>query len=271
MITSKLRRPDTSSIIYPESDGLPMANNTEQFRLIMTIQGNLDLLFADDPNVFVIGDLLWYPVEGDNVTRMAPDVMVVFGRPKGDRGSYLQWKEGGIAPQVVFEIVSPGNRKQEMTDKFGFYNRFGVEEYYLYDPGRGRLLGWLRGVSGALEPIAEMNNWRSPRLGVRFVMEGFDLQLYGPDNSRFLSFIEIGKRLDAAEVRALEALWQIDEADTRAEQAQARAEQAQAQATEATLRAEQVEQEKRAEAAARAAADARVAELEARLRAAGLM
>ena len=36
--------------------------------------------------------------------------MVVFGRPKGYRGSYRQWEEGGIAPQVVFEILSPGNR-----------------------------------------------------------------------------------------------------------------------------------------------------------------
>ncbi len=32
--------------------------------------------------------------------------MVVFGRPKGDRGSYKQWLENQIAPQVVFEILS---------------------------------------------------------------------------------------------------------------------------------------------------------------------
>lgn len=37
--------------------------------------------------MFVAGDLLWYPVEGDNVTRAAPDAMVVLGKPKGDRGS----------------------------------------------------------------------------------------------------------------------------------------------------------------------------------------
>jgi hypothetical protein len=39
-----------------------MANNTEQFRWIVTIQQNLDWLFANDPNVFVAGDLFWYPV-----------------------------------------------------------------------------------------------------------------------------------------------------------------------------------------------------------------
>lgn len=67
-----------------------MADNTRQFRWIMTIQGGLDALFRDDANVFVAGDLLWYPAEGLPAVRIAPDVMVVFGRPKGDRGSYKQ-------------------------------------------------------------------------------------------------------------------------------------------------------------------------------------
>ncbi len=40
---------------------------------------------------------------------VAPDVMVVFGRPKGRRGSYKQWQEDNIAPQVVFAILSPSN------------------------------------------------------------------------------------------------------------------------------------------------------------------
>jgi Uma2 family endonuclease len=241
-----------------------MANNSEQFRLIVTIEGNLELTYADAPQVFVAGDMFWYPVEGDNQTRTAPDVMVVFGRPKGDRGAYLQWEEGGIAPQVVFEIVSPGNRRQEMADKFAFYDRYGVEEYYLYDPGRGRLQGWLRGDSGALEPIARMQNWRSPRLGVRFVLVGLELQLYNPDGSPFLSFVELGQRLEVVEKRALEALWQVDEAEARAEEAQAQAERARMQVAEA-------EQARVAEAIARTAAEARAQELEARLRAAGLL
>lgn len=82
---------------------------------------------------------LWYPVEGNNKIRLAPDAMVVFGRSKGDspeatlceRGSYRQWVEGGIAPQVVFEIVSPGNRMAEMSRKLHFYEQYGVEEYYI--------------------------------------------------------------------------------------------------------------------------------------------
>lgn len=82
--------PNKPAVVYPETDGEPMANNTEQFTWIVTIKENLELLFAENPDVFVAGDLLWYPVEGDNRLRQAPDVMVVFGRPKGRRGSYLQ-------------------------------------------------------------------------------------------------------------------------------------------------------------------------------------
>ena len=82
----------TQGIIYPDSDGQPMADNTKQFPWIVTIKENLELLFADRPDVFIAGDLPWYPVEGDNKIRQAPDTMVVFGRPKGDRGSYKQWE-----------------------------------------------------------------------------------------------------------------------------------------------------------------------------------
>src|SRR6516164_4681448 len=103
-------KPPRPAIVYPDSDGEPMADNTLKYERIVTIKGNLDILYLDRADVFVAGDMLWYPVEGDPTTRMAPDVMVAFGRPKGYRGSYRQWEEGGIAPQVVFEILSPGNR-----------------------------------------------------------------------------------------------------------------------------------------------------------------
>ena len=111
-----------------------MAENTLQFNWIVKITHGLEHLFADAPDVFVEGDLSWYPVEGDPEIRTAPNTLVVFGRPNGDRGSYRQWEESGIAPQVVFEILSPTTRFGEMFSKFDFYNRYGVEEYYLYNP-----------------------------------------------------------------------------------------------------------------------------------------
>ena len=169
----------TTEIIYPDSDGQPMADNTRQFDYIVMIQGGLAALFADRPDVFVAGDLLWYPVEGSNTIRAAPDTMVVFGRPPGYRGSYKPWCEDGLAPQVVFEVLSPGNTRAEMIRKRQFYERYGVEEYYEYDPDRGELRGWLR-REGRLEPIARMENWVSPHLGVRLL-----------SNSDFTCFLKI--------------------------------------------------------------------------------
>ena len=206
-------QPDTSAQIdYPDSDGQPMADNTKQFRWIVVIKENLELLFVNQPEVFVAGDLLWYPVEGDNAIRQAPDVMVVVGRPKGDRGSYRQWQEGNLAPQVVFEILSPGNRYGEMLRKLGFYDRHGVEEYYIYDPDKLELTGLLRGEQG-LEVIEEINGWVSPRLQIRFQITDEGLEIYRPDGQRFLTYSELGLELEQAQSRA-------DQERSRAEQAQ---------------------------------------------------
>ncbi|MEO0457643.1 MAG: Uma2 family endonuclease [Cyanobacteria bacterium P01_A01_bin.114] len=188
-------------IIYPDSDGQPMADNTKQFRWIVTIQQNLDWLFADRSDVLVVGDLLWYPVEGDNKTCTAPDVMVIFGPSKGDRGSYQQWKEDNIPPQVVFEILSPGNTRVEMNRKLLFYNQFGVDEYYLYDPDKNDLSGWLR-QDGFLDVIESMTDWVSPQLQIRFDLSRDELQIFRPDHQPFLSYAEIAQRAETERQRA---------------------------------------------------------------------
>ena len=192
-----------------------MAENTLQYDWIVKVTGGLRRLFANDPNVFIAGDLFWYPVEGHPEICVAPDTLVVFGRPPGYRGSYRQWEEGDIAPQVVFEILSPGNRFGEMSAKFNFYRRHGVEEYYIYDPGPDRLelSGFLRHM-GDLAVIPTMNGHVSPRLKVKFEMHEDGLHLVGPDGRPFGTFEEIALAEDIARRRA-------EEAERRAEQLQA--------------------------------------------------
>jgi len=201
-------------IIYPDSDGKPMADNTKQFRCIVTTQGGLDALFQNHPNVFVAGDLLWYPVEGDNTICTAPDVMVVFGRPKGDRGSYQQWREDNIPPQVVFEILSPGNTLKEMAKKLKFYEHYGVEEYYLYDPDDGDLTGWLRSEN-CLEVIEEMARWVSPRLGIRFELSEGELVIYRPDGERFATYVELVQQKELAQQQAIQERQRREQAEQR--------------------------------------------------------
>ncbi|MEO0759637.1 MAG: Uma2 family endonuclease [Cyanobacteria bacterium J06648_16] len=193
-----LSRTATEDIVYPDSDGQPMADNTKQFRWIVTIKENLELLFADRPDVFVAGDLLWYPVEGKPEIRRAPDAMVVFGRPKGDRGSYRQWVEDDIAPQVVFEVLSPGDRPMEMLQKQIFYERYGVEEYYVYDPDNVELAGFI-GVDNSWQAVETLDGWVSPRLGIKFLLSDESLELFRPDGKRFSSYTELGQRVEQLE------------------------------------------------------------------------
>jgi Uma2 family endonuclease len=183
--------PDTAAeVIYPESDGQPMADNTKQFRWIVTIKENLEILFANQPDVFIAGDLFWYPVAGNPNIKQAPDTLVVFGRPKGDRGSYKQWEEGNIPPQVVFEILSPGNKTKEMAKKLLFYQRYGVEEYYIYDPDENDLTGFVRSEDWFQE-INDFQGWISPRLGISFEITPETLEIYRSDGQKFLTPVEL--------------------------------------------------------------------------------
>ena len=161
-MTLKINPARPTEIEYPDSDGLPMADNTLQFQWIVTLKEGLEATFRNEPQVFVAGDLFWYPVQGNPKIRTAPDTMVAFGRPKGYRGSYKQWEEEGIPPQVVFEILSPGNHAgRPRFGNYQFYEQYGVEEFYLYDPERGGALeGWLRGTPRA----AWTRNRRNERL-----------------------------------------------------------------------------------------------------------
>ena len=198
------------SISYPESDGKPLAENTKQLRWIITLVDNLSALFHDRPDVFVAGDQLWYPVEGEKDICTAPDVYVVFGQAKGDRPCWKQWEEGGVPMTVVFEIISPSNSVDEMNAKFIFYEDYGVEEYYQYNPDTNVLLGFLRrgDILGRIRPI---NGFVSPRLGIRFDLSGPELVVRHPDGRPFLTFEE----LEAERAKAVQRAEQIERRATR--------------------------------------------------------
>jgi len=205
-MTTATQQTTQPAIEYPDDDGEPMADNTLQYEWMVLIKGCLEALYRDKADVFVAGNLLWYPVEGEPDIRAAPDAMVVFGRPKGRRGSYKQWEEGDVAPQVVFEILSPRNRPAEIAGKFEFYEKYGVEEYYIYDPDDGALEGWLR-KGDRLSEVPDMRGFVSPRLGIRF--EPGD----GPDNLKIVGPSGEPFQTHAQEVEQRKAAFQLLEAE----------------------------------------------------------
>jgi len=198
-MSTQSRLPD--AVDYPDSDGKPMAENTRQYQWIVTIKGNLDAIFANDPHVFVARDNLVYAQQGDPKIVKAPDVYVAFGRPKGHRGSYKVWAEEGIFPQVVFEVLSPGNNDREMVKRRKFYEKYGAEEFYIIDPDYMTLEVWLR-IENRLVPPRIGGEFVSPRLGVRFHVTDDDLILFGPNGQQFLDFPDILKLRDQEKARA---------------------------------------------------------------------
>ncbi len=183
-----VQSPMAAQGLYPDSDGQPMAENTLQYRWIVRLVSNLRRLL-NDQTAFVAGDLLWYPVpvEVPPAPAQAPDAMVVLGRPDSERGSYKQWEEENIAPQVVFEILSPSNSAREMLAKQAFYSQYGVLEMYFYDPETFDFWGLIRPSSDQdFAPIMAMNvPWVSPLLGIRFEIFDTGLEVFYPNGDRF--------------------------------------------------------------------------------------
>jgi Uma2 family endonuclease len=202
-------RSPVAPLLYPESDGQPMADNTKQARWIFVFFGGLLALFRARADVFVAADLFWYPVEGEPQIRSAPDVLVVFGRPKGDRGSYKQWEEENVPMTVVFEVLSPSNSVSEMIEKHAFYDEHGVEEYYLYDPDKNLVFAYVRG-SETLVGVRKVHNFVSPRLGIRFDLSGPEMVVFHPDGRRFLTFDELEAERERERDRADKAEKRIE-------------------------------------------------------------
>ena len=163
--TTRLAAPE--EIEYPESDGEPMAENTDQYDWITKIKGDLEIVFRDDPNVFVAGDLFWYPVEGNNTIRRAPDVMVALGRPKGRRGCLspvarsrdrapgrlrdplARQSRGGAGPQVsvlrdvrgrgILHLRSRRQHARRLAPRGGHAAEGPQDEWLEQSPARGPL------------------------------------------------------------------------------------------------------------------------------------
>jgi Uma2 family endonuclease len=208
--------------MYPASDGKTMADNSRQLRWIVLLYCNLCWLFRGRQDVAVHANMLWYVEEGDPKQRQAPDVLVIFGRPPGERDSYLQWQEDNVPVTVVVEILSPSNTAEEMSQKHEFYDHYGVEEYYEYNPLTNRLSGFRR-QGEVWVRIRRFDTWTSPRLGVRFQFSGETMVVEAPDGQPFVSFEEVAQRWHDERQRADNEKQRADLAEQRADNEKRRA------------------------------------------------
>lgn len=66
--------------------------------------------------------------DGKIMTVVQPDICVICDESKLDERGCVG------APDLVVEILSPGNTQREMKDKFEIYQVAGVKEYWLVEP-----------------------------------------------------------------------------------------------------------------------------------------
>ena len=241
------------AIEYPTEDGVPMAETDAQGIPLMYAVTGLRDFFLHRPDVYVSGNLLIYYQEGNFNASVAPDVFVVFGVPNHIRPTYKVWEEGK-SPDFVMEITSRHTRHKDQGEKRELYESLGVREYWQYDPTGDYLEPRLRGmrlVGGEYEELA------GTRLG-----DG-SLVMYSAVLGLEVRIEEGGLRFHDPETgESISTFTEQRQGRQQAEQAQQQAEQAR-QRAEAALHAAEARLER--EVAARQAAAAQVAELQALL------
>ena len=234
-------------VVYPTSDGQPMAETAIHRRCMVDVADTLELWFKrhgrDD--VYVGSNNFLYYERGNPRAVVAPDVYVVVGAPASPpRDTYKLWNEPK-GPDFVLEVTSASTRHNDERRKREVYAALGVREYFLYDPRAEYLSpplqGWrLReGAYRAVSAVTMLSN-----RGVAVASEVLGLELRDEREAR---------RLRLHDRAAGEDLLTHEEVE------QAREESRQAR--------DEAERARNEETAARRAAEARVAELEARLRA----
>jgi Uma2 family endonuclease len=134
-----------ATVEYPSSDGLPMAESDFQRKPLTYAVEALDIYFQHRAEVYVSGNMFIYYEEGNPEAVVAPDVFVVFGTAKRERSSYFLWQEPK-GPDFILEITSRRTRSQDQGPKRGTYAFLGVPEYFQYDPTGDYLRPPLQGL-----------------------------------------------------------------------------------------------------------------------------
>ena len=175
----------TSEIIYPSSDGEPLAE-TQQHVLAILMALALLRLYLQEQQAVVFADQYLYYIEGNPRARVAPDVMVVFDIEKRLYANYKIW-EGQQTPAIIFEVTSAGTKETDWNFKKTLYEQLGVTEYWLFDPYgewvAEQLQGYRLNEDGVYKPIRDNC---SEVLQLKLQAEDYLIGFYRLDNGEKL-------------------------------------------------------------------------------------
>jgi Uma2 family endonuclease len=187
---------------YPSSDGKPMAESPTHLLEMLYVIAALRRRYRAEPDVYAIGNMLFYYREGDPRSVISPDVFVVKGIPDKRRDIFQLWKEKN--PCFVMEITSKSTRRADLRLKKDLYQWMGVEEYILHDP-RGEYLDpplqGYRLVDGRYQPmiLSPDGSLVSRTTGLRLLRDGEHLVLIELESGEMLpTYDEMGDDLEEA-------------------------------------------------------------------------
>ncbi len=206
--------------LYPSEDGKPMAASDYHLRLLIWTLQALEAHFAQNPEVYISGDLMMYYSEGDPRKSISPDVLVCFGINPKLRLTYKTWEEGK-APDFVMEFSSKSTYDKDLGEKKDVYASLGIQNYFLYDAEGLYLPSPMMGftlVDGEYVAISadERGGFRASVLDLDFHIRDGEIAIYDPIAGEWLQ--TRAERTEIAEART-------EIAEARAENAEARAEQ----------------------------------------------
>jgi Uma2 family endonuclease len=242
------RRARDRRIVYPERDGKPMGETDRHVYCITNSISALAWHFAGRDDVYVAGNNFIYFEEGNPRACVSPDTYVVFGVPSGLRDTYFTWLNGDHLPGLVIEFTSRETKSEDYRRKKDLYEKFGVAEYFIFDPRAEYQMPRLRGFrleEGVYVPMQTKGGrlWSEP-LQLELVEQGECLRFFDPARGRFLpTTLEETQRADDEATRARFEAERARREAARAEQESARAEhearaRSEAEAEVARLRAE---------------------------------
>ena len=199
--------PFQREIVYPESDGQPMAESDLHRKEMTYLIDALTEHFRRADDIYVAGNLFFYYKKGDPRSVVAPDLFVVKGVVKRNRKVYKLWEEHR-PPCFVVEVTSDTTRDEDLSDKLTVYEQLGVEEYFLFDPLGDYLDPRLQGhrlVNGRYRPapLEADGSLVSRTTGVTFRVEEEHLRLTETSSGKpLLRYEEHAARALQAEARA---------------------------------------------------------------------
>ena len=176
--------------LYPESDGKPISDSDFHYKWIVWLRQVLEGHFAQNPEVYISGNIMMYDIEGPLRTAVSPDILVSIGIGQKLRRTYKVWEEGK-APDFVMEFTSRRTHRNDLDGKVAHYASMEIPEYFLYDVDRRYLPTPLMGyrlVDGAYDEVfPDLDGMlRSEVLNLNFHLRDDGLGIYDPDAMEWL-------------------------------------------------------------------------------------